>query len=654
MRWVPGLLLGGLAMSTACAPDSGFLDPGSTADTGGEVSPALSAIPEAVIADLDAGYAARVIVEVSDTVWAPPSSLEGEEGAIAYARAWQPRAAELEARLPDGVFVQRRYRHVPMMVVDVDSREAAEALLLDPDIVEIMPDMIHEAVLAQSLPHIGQPAAAADGHLGQGTAVVVGDTGVDWTHADFGSCTSPGSEGCRVVYAADIAPEDNQRDDPSSNHGTNVAGIVAGVAPGTDIIGLDIFQGSGASGSDIIAAIDWSIANQATYNIAAVNLSVGGGGYNSPCSGAYETAFAQAKAAGISVVVASGNNGWSNKTTSPGCAPSAFTVGAVHSDVNGFCGANPSGQDTVACFSNSASFVDVLAPGVNITAGGFTMSGTSMATPHTAGVMAVMRGAFPNESVDQLESRVTSTGVAVSDYRNGRTLPRVDLDAATQGGDSGDNGGGDNGGGDNGGGDNGGGDNGGDPAPVCNPTVSPGSIAPSADGESGTLTVTVDDGCSWTASSQAGWITLSSASGSGNGTVFWTADRNSGSARSGSLTVAGETVTATQGEGDPPTGAVIINGGDVATNQSTVLLTLNSPGADIVCISSDPNDSCRRWYYYEESMYARLKGRDLEQTVYVWFATFDGTVGPRQSDSILYDRKSPKGGDVLVAPRTRA
>ena len=87
---------------------------------------------------------------------------------------------------------------------------------------------------------------------------------------------------CRVVAVADFAPQDNKLDD--DGHGTNVAAIVGGVAPGTDLIGLDVFRSNGyAYTSEVVAAIDWVIENQAEYNIVALNMSLGGGSYTAEC-----------------------------------------------------------------------------------------------------------------------------------------------------------------------------------------------------------------------------------------------------------------------------------------------------------------------------------------------------------------------------------
>jgi subtilisin family serine protease len=89
-------------------------------------------------------------------------------------------------------------------------------------------------------------------------------------------------DACKVVYARDFAPDDGSLD--AMGHGTNVSGIVVGVAPDTGIIGLDVFRSDGyAYYSDILAALDWVLDNKSVYNIVAINMSLGAGRYTSPC-----------------------------------------------------------------------------------------------------------------------------------------------------------------------------------------------------------------------------------------------------------------------------------------------------------------------------------------------------------------------------------
>jgi subtilisin family serine protease len=328
-----------------------------------------------------------------------------------------------------------RYSHLPAMHVEIDSDEALAELAADPSVVRIVPNEAVELMetTPSNLALIKQPQAAAAGKLGAGTTVAVLDTGTDYKRAPF-NCSAAGEAGCKVVYAADLAPDDGALD--ANGHGTNVSGIVLAVAPGAQIAALDVFNGDSGWTSDILKAINWTIQNKAKYNIVAINLSLGGGAFMSTCAtDPLAIAVDSARIAGILSAVASGNGGVPNAVSSPACGPSAVSVGAVHAANMGglkwpVCADATTAADKVACFSNSAPFLTLLAPGVMINAAGVTMTGTSQAAPHVAGAIAVLRAAFPSESPDAIVKRMTSTGVLVKDARNNVTTPRLDLFAA--------------------------------------------------------------------------------------------------------------------------------------------------------------------------------------------------------------------------------
>jgi subtilisin family serine protease len=328
-----------------------------------------------------------------------------------------------------------RYSHLPALHVELESDEALRALAADPEVVRIVPNEPHE--LSQTMPPaslalINQPKAAAAGKLGAGATVAVLDTGTDWKRAPF-NCTEVGP-GCKVVHAADFAPDDSALD--ANGHGTNVSGIVLAVAPGAQIAALDVFNGDSGWTSDILAAINWVIQNRAKHNIVAMNLSLGGGSFQSTCaSDPLAIGIDAARAAGILAVVSSGNGATPTALSSPACAPAAISVGAVHAaNLGGLkwpvCTDATTAADKVACFSNGAPHLTLLAPGVMINAAGLTMTGTSQAAPHVAGAIAVLRAAFPSETPAAILKRMTSTGVPVTDARNNITTPRLDLFAA--------------------------------------------------------------------------------------------------------------------------------------------------------------------------------------------------------------------------------
>jgi subtilisin family serine protease len=357
----------------------------------------------------------------------------------------------LNALTADDAETLEDYDHLPVMFLRVKSKRALERLAAQPGVTGIYENRQFSLMLDQSLPLIGQPVVSHAGFTGSGTAVAVLDTGVDYTRAAFGNCTGnnepadclsllPAPPGCRVACVKDFATNDNDLDD--HGHGTNVSGIVSGVAPGTKVIGLDVFEcvdsqcnpapcnGSNFSAcSDrIIDAINWTIANKAAYNIVALNMSLGGGGSEIPCdSDDFAVYIANAKSAGILSAVASGNNGFKNMLSSPACVPVAVSVGAVY---DGGPNTPWNSEDRVTSFSNSADFLTLLAPGSYITAAGISMQGTSQATPHVAGAIAVLRSAFPLDTPSQIVSRMTASGIPVLDTRNEIIKPRIDLGTA--------------------------------------------------------------------------------------------------------------------------------------------------------------------------------------------------------------------------------
>ncbi len=219
------------------------------------------------------------------------------------------------------------------------------------------------------------------------------DTGIRPTHNDFGGRASADFD----------ALTDGRNGIDCNGHGTHVAGTVGGatfgVAKNVRLHGVRVLPCSGSGlVSNLIMGIDWVTANRIRPAVANISITI------STISNATDTAIQNSVNSGVTYAIAAGNSNLDACNYSPARAPSAIAVGALTS------------TDTKASYSNWGSCVDVWAPGSGITSASHLndtdargMSGTSMASPHIAGVAALYLSANPNASPATVASSITST-----------------------------------------------------------------------------------------------------------------------------------------------------------------------------------------------------------------------------------------------------
>ena len=292
-------------------------------------------------------------------------------------------------------------------------------------------------------------ATTATTREASGVNVAVIDTGIQLDHADLNAV-----DGVDCIEPGTPATDGN-------GHGTHVAGTigakndgagVVGVAPGTKTYAVRVLDNNGSgSWSSVICGIDWVTANAEALDIGVANMSLGGlGPAVRSCESttdALHQAICGATDAGVNFVVAAGNNGWdfdyTNGPNVPAVYPEVLTVTAVSdSDGESAGGGGSPGcrsseqDDTPASFSNyattgAAQAHTIAAPGVCIrstwTGSGYeTISGTSMAAPHMAGIVALCQneagvngecaGKNPAQVITHLRARAGDHNAAEPDY----------------------------------------------------------------------------------------------------------------------------------------------------------------------------------------------------------------------------------------------
>ncbi|MFG2061188.1 S8 family peptidase [Micromonospora sp. NPDC048871] len=221
---------------------------------------------------------------------------------------------------------------------------------------------------------------------GTGVTAYIIDTGIRFSHSDFGG---------RAVTGFDAI--DGGSADDGNGHGTHVAGTVGGtaygVAKGVTLVGVRVLDNSGGGTyAQVIAGIDWVTADHQPGEPAVANMSLGGG-YDQATNDAVNRSIAD----GVVYSIAAGNSSANACNYSPASTPAAITVGAT------------TNTDARASYSNFGTCLDIFAPGSSITSAWIgsdtatnTINGTSMAAPHVAGAAALALAANPGYTPQQI------------------------------------------------------------------------------------------------------------------------------------------------------------------------------------------------------------------------------------------------------------
>lgn len=245
-------------------------------------------------------------------------------------------------------------------------------------------------------------------YTGTGVTAYIIDTGIWFTHNDFGG---------RATFGYDSVGDGRNGLD-CNGHGTHVAGTVGGttygVAKNVSLVAVRVLNCSGSgTTSGVIAGINWVTSQHQASSVA--NMSLGGS-----ASTSLDTAVKNSISAGVTYAVAAGNDNRKACNYSPARVPTAITVGATTS------------KDARASYSNYGTCLDLFAPGSNIKSDWYgsntatnTISGTSMATPHVTGVAALYLQAHPGASPATVASAITSNATPNVVTRPGTGSPNL-------------------------------------------------------------------------------------------------------------------------------------------------------------------------------------------------------------------------------------
>jgi hypothetical protein len=372
-----------------------------------------------------------------------PATSGGDPGEVSSLELpWSDRVATALGRLPPGAFTATaRFERLPLSVGELTA-EGRRLLIRAPEVLAIEPDAVVRVQDAQSDAVTRAPQARTQHKLsGKGVKVAVIDTGAELTHPDLAGAIIAQRCFTQGACAPNRANAGTNANDVFG-HGTLVSSLILGrgavaplgVAPGAEMIALQALgpDGTGVK-SDTLLAMDW-VANNPSFGVKLINISISGGLFTGDCDDAFpgdRAAFTLLRMQGVSVFVAAGNSGSLNQLSHPACLSTAIAVGALGREprtCNGVTG-------PVACFSDSAPNLDLLAPGDPILGaylnGGTTaLSGTSFASPTAAGVAALLLEQNSRMPPAELLALLRRTGKSVTDARNNVVTPAIDASAA--------------------------------------------------------------------------------------------------------------------------------------------------------------------------------------------------------------------------------